>query len=184
MDTSESSQVPSHLLRERVAVLQSLVLIQQRVALIALLVASVIAPLSAIIEQPDADEPITDAMGLFGSLGYFFHNDPESFGDRGSYPFALDAGLTLTRIGLVLLLVAIFCALVTVVNVWTRQGRGPRVALIVLGIAVVIAAALTFIGLSVLPDGGNATNATPWLLLPIGAAAAGFYHLWSLSKLE
>jgi hypothetical protein len=183
MDTSEGSPVQAHLLRERVDVLQSLLLIQQRIVLIALLIASVVAPLTAIVEQ-DADDPVTDAMGLFGSLGYFFQNDPESFGDRDSYPFALDAGLTLTRIGLVLLLVAIFCALVTVVNVWTRQGRGPRIALIVLGIAVIIAAALTFIGLSLLPDGDDATNATPWLLLPIGAAAAAFYHLWSLSKLE
>ncbi|SMG27421.1 hypothetical protein [Agreia pratensis] len=184
MDTSESSQVQSHLLRERVAVLQSLLLIQQRIVLIALLVASVVAPLTAIIEQPDADDPVTDAMGIFGSLGYFFQNDPESFGDREIYPLALDAGLTLTRIGLVLLLVAIFCALVTVVNVWARHGRGPRLTLIVLGIVMIIAAAITYFGLSVLPDGDDATNATPWLLVPVAASAAAFYHLWSLSKLE
>jgi hypothetical protein len=183
MDTSEGSPVQAHLLRERVDVLQSLLLIQQRIVLIALLVASVVAPLTAIVEQ-DADDPVTDAMGLFGLLGYFFQNDPESFGDRDSYPFALDAGLTLTRIGLVLLLVAIFCALVTVVNVWARHGRGPRLTLIVLGIVMIIAAAITYFGLSVLPDGDDATNATPWLLVPVAASAAAFYHLWSLSKLE
>jgi hypothetical protein len=184
MDTSEGSPVQTHLLRERVDVLQSLLLIQQRIVAMALLVASVIAPLTAIIEQPDADEPVTDAMGIFGSLGYFFQSDPESFGDKETYPFALDAGLTMTRIGLVLLLVTIFCALVTVVNLWARQSRGPRLTLIVLGIAVIIATALTFFGLSVLPDGDDATNATPWLLLPVVAVAAVFYHLWSLSKLE
>jgi hypothetical protein len=184
MDTSEQSQAQSYLVRERVDVLQSLLLIQQRLVLIALLVASVIAPLTAIIERPDADEPVTEAMGIFGSLGYFFENDAEAFGDKETYPFALDAGLTMTRIGLVLLLITIVCALVAIVILWTSQRRGPRRTLVVLAIAVIIATAVTFFGLSVLPDGDDATNATPWLLLPFAASAAIFYHLWSLSKLD
>jgi amino acid transporter len=182
MDVSE--QVQLQLVRGRLSAVQSLLLIQQRLVLLALLAATVIAPLTAMVRDADSDDPSTEARGLFGSLGYFFDSDADTFGDRDSHPHGLDAGLTATRVGLVLLLVAVVCAIIVVLASWAGRRRWTRPVLITVAVALVVAAGVTFLGLTWLPDSEFVTAATGWLWLPVGAGAAAVYHLWWVQRLE
>jgi hypothetical protein len=184
MDTSD--QIQLHMLRERQGVVQLLLIIQQRLLLLALLVASVIAPLTALVDQPDTDESTTDARGLFASIGSFFENDAEDFGDRETHPHGLDAGLVTTRVGLLVLGVAVLCALLATLALWAgSSSRGLRRVVAGAGIAVIVAAAAILLGLTWLPDSDDlATTASGWLWLPVAAGAWALYHVWSLGRLD
>jgi ABC-type spermidine/putrescine transport system permease subunit II len=182
MDVSEDSRIL--VLRDRQDALRSLFLIQQRLVFLALLAATLVAPLTAIIDSPDSDDPTTESRGLFASIGYFFDRDAEAFGDRETHPYGLDAGLVTSRIGLVLLLIAVVCAVVASLAFWAGQSRGAKPTHVVLGIVLIIAAALVFLGLSWLPDNDQATSATGWLWLPIAAGAWSFYQIWSSNRLD
>ena len=182
MDVAEDSRI--HVLRERQEALRSLFLIQQRAVFLALLVATFVAPLTAIISSPDSDDTTTESRGLFASIGYFFDNDAEAFGDRETHPHGLDAGLIASRIGLVLLLIAVLCAIVASLAFWAGRSRGAKPTQIVLAIVLIIAAGLVFLGLTWLPDSDQGTSATGWLWLPIAAGMWSFYQVWSSNRLE
>jgi hypothetical protein len=183
MDTPD--QVQLHLLRERQGVMHMLLVIQQRLLLLGLLVASVIAPLTALVDDPDTDDAATDAMGLFPSLGYFFERDAEDFGDRETHPHGLDAGLVTTRVGLVLLAVAVLCAALATLLLWAGSSRGMRRTVAGAGIAIIVAAAVILLGMTWLPDSNDfATTVSGWLWLPVAAGAWALYHVWSLGRLD
>lgn len=184
MDTSD--QVQLHLLRERQGVMHMLLMIQQRLLLVVLLIASFIAPLTALVDDPDTDDPTTDAMGLFPSLGYFFERDAEDFGDRESHPNGLDAGLVTTRVGLVLLAVAVICALLATLLLWAQSSsRGLRRTVAATGIVTIVAAAVILLGMTLLPDSNDVvTTVSGWLWLPVAAGAWAVYHVWSLGRLD
>jgi ABC-type spermidine/putrescine transport system permease subunit II len=182
MDVTQDSRI--QVLRDRQDALRSLFLIQQRLVFLALLVATLVAPLTAITESPDSDDPTIESRGLFASIGYFFDNDAEAFGDRETHPHGLDAGLVTSRIGLVLLLIAVLCAIVASLAFWAGQSRGAKPTQVVLGIVLIIAAGLVFLGLTWLPDSDQGTSATSWLWLPIAAGMWSFYQVWSSKRLD
>lgn len=183
MDVSEASQVEVRRVTERQVALRTITLIQQTIVLMVLLLATLIAPLTSVLST-DSDEPTEKAGGLFGSFGYFFTEEAETFGDRETHPNGLDAGLLFTQVGLVLLLIAVLGTLVAAVVLWSAQPRARGRVLVVLGIALIVGALVTFLGLTWLPDSEYVTSGTPWLWLPIVAGAWIFYHLWARALLD
>jgi hypothetical protein len=184
MDASEPTPVELRRAIERQDALRSIAMIQQSIVLVVLLIATLIAPLTSVLPADSDDEPIDKAGGLFVSFGYFFTEEAETFGDRETHPNGLDAGLLFTRVGLVLLLIAVIGALLAAVTVWTAQQRARQRALVAVGIALIVASVVTFLGLTWLPDSELVTTATGWLWLPIGAGAWAFFHRWSREQVE
>ena len=182
MDVSDDSRI--HVLRERQDALRSLFLSQQRLVFLAMLVATLVVPVTAVVESPDSDDPSTESRGLFASIGFFFDHAAEAFGDRETHPHGLDAGLITSRVGLVLLLLAVLGAIVASLALWATKSRGAKPTQVVLGIVLIIATGLVFAGLAWLPDGDQATSATGWLWLPMAAGAWSFYQVWSSSRLD
>jgi len=182
MDVSDDSRI--QVLRERQDALRALFLSQQRLAFLAMLIATLIVPLTAVVESPDSDDPNSETRGLFGSIGYLFDHTADDFGDRETHPHGLDAGLITSRIGLVLLLLAVLGAIIASLAFWATRSRGAKATQVVLGIVLIIATGLVFLGLTWLPDGDQATSATGWLWLPMAAGAWSFYQLWSSKRLD
>lgn len=184
MDELERSQIEVRIGRDRLNVLQTVVLVQQRLLMVTVLLAILIAPLTAVADQRDTNDPTSNPRGLFDSIGYFFEARAEMFGSRRTYPNRLDGGLIMTRTGIVLLLITVLCTLIVIFAMWAGHVRGMRPALMTLGIALIATTGITFLGLTWLPDDDLATNATGWMALPIASGAWALYHVWSLKRLD
>jgi hypothetical protein len=184
MDASEPT--PSELRRviDRQDALRAIVMIQQAIVLVVLLIATLVAPLTSVLPADADDEPIDKAGGFFASLGYFFTEEAETFGDRETHPNGLDAGLLFTRVGLILLLIAVIATLLAAIALWSAQQRARQRVLVAVGIALVVGSVVTFLGLTWLPDSELVTTATGWLWLPIAAGAWAFFHRWSREEVE
>ena len=150
-------------------VLRSVLLIE-----VALLVASFAAPLLARDTDPDDNDPARTSRLLPGLIAYI-NATPSQFGDSDRHPIDVPGGVWMTRIVLVLLLVALVMALLATCGLAMRAEPTTRIVARTSGIMLVVGVVLLALAQIWLSDDHVATPVQPSLLLPLAAG------VWLLS---
>jgi len=151
-------------------VLRSVLLIE-----VALLVASFAAPLLARDTDPDDNDPARTSRLLPGLIAYI-NATPSQFGDSDRHPIDVPGGVWMTRIVLVLLLVALVMALLATCGLAIEGvSRTTRIVARTSGIMLLVGVVLLALAQIWLSDDHVATPVQPSLLLPLAAG------VWLLS---
>lgn len=100
---------------------------QQVLVAYGLVLASLRVPVVSFVNSPGSIESERETEHLFGAIGEYFGGDLD-IGSRSTYPYAIPGGLSLTRIGLVVVLVGLVAVAVTLLAAHGRRqvDRKPR----------------------------------------------------------
>ncbi|GAA2103978.1 hypothetical protein GCM10009841_21520 [Microlunatus panaciterrae] len=141
----------------------------------ALLLASLAVPLLGRDTHPEDSDPGVSTR-LLASLAAYVTAQPNQFGDRDSPPADVPGGVWMTRIVLVLLLVALILAAVATFGLaLDRTGRPTHILARAGGTLLLISVGLLALAQIWLSDDYVATPLQPRLLMPVAAG------LWLLS---
>lgn len=184
MNTPAGQAIEVEVLREGLNDLRRHILHHRRLVLLALLIASLLAPLASITNDPVSSRRTTDQLTLFAGLRYFTATDGRQFGSTTAPPFGLNFALVMTRVGLIVLVVAIFGAIITLLIVRPGRARAARTFLAGAGGALILSAALTALALWWIPADDASAGPTAWLMLPLMTGIGLLYHVGTIRKLE
>lgn len=151
---------------------------QQVLVAYGLVLASLRVPVVSFVNSPGSIESERETEHLFGAIGEYFGGDLD-IGSRSTYPYAIPGGLSLTRIGLVVVLVGLVAVAVTC---WPRLDEltGKRLALLTAAAIVpLFGVALVWLGQGWLPNDDLGTHAA-WGLLVV--AGGGIWQLQALRR--
>jgi hypothetical protein len=150
--------------------LRSVLLIQ-----VALLLATFAVPMLGRDTDPDDADPARTTRVLPGLLAYV-RAQPSEFGDRDRHPLAVPGGVWMTRIALVMLLVAlVLVVLATYGLALERVSRSTPIIARIGGILLFAGVGMLAVAQVWLSDDHVATPLQPGLLLPLAAG------VWILS---
>jgi hypothetical protein len=167
-------------LESQVGSLRTVVQRQQRLVLLGLVVASLVAPLTSLVENPDAGDAVEEGRHLFGALGTYFAADATDFGSITGHPYALPGGLWLTRVGLILIVLGLVAVVVTAWMAPREELTAADVARLAVTSTLLLGGVFAVgLGQAWLPDDEVVTSPSWGLLVVIGCVA---WHLHSARR--